>query len=111
MTYQIAHASGPRNWHDADLRLSPPRPQPVRVSVTPEPASGTTSRLFDRRLPAPGSVITRQYKGQLLQVLVCANGFEFEGEVFESLSAVAKRITGNHWNGFQFFRLTDSRRS
>ena len=33
------------------------------------------------------------------------DGFEFEGEVFGSLSAVARKITGQHMNGFHFFRL------
>jgi len=33
------------------------------------------------------------------------SGFEFEGEVFKSLSAVAKAITGQHCNGYHFFRL------
>ena len=33
-------------------------------------------------------------------------GFEYEGEVYKSLSAVAKKITGSHCNGYLFFRLT-----
>ena len=40
-----------------------------------------------------------------MQVQVLANGFEFEGEVYKSLSAVAKAVTGSHCNGFHFFRL------
>jgi hypothetical protein len=38
-------------------------------------------------------------------VRVLDEGFEFEGETFKSLSAVAKKITGQHMNGFLFFRL------
>jgi hypothetical protein len=41
----------------------------------------------------------------VLQVKVLPHGFEYEGEVFTSLSAVAKKITGSHCNGFLFFRL------
>jgi hypothetical protein len=59
----------------------------------------------DGRLPPPGTVITRRYKGAVLQVQVLAEGFEYAGEVFTSLSAVAKEITGSHCNGFHFFRL------
>ena len=33
------------------------------------------------------------------------NGFEFEGDIYKSLSAVAKAITGTHWNGYHFFGL------
>jgi hypothetical protein len=57
------------------------------------------------RLPLPGTLITRQYKGRQIQVKVVADGFEFEGEFYKSLSAVAKKITGSHWNGFKFFNL------
>ena len=60
----------------------------------------------DSRLPPPGTILTRKYKGQDLQVQVLAEGFLFQGQVFGSLSAVAKAITGSHCNGFLFFRLT-----
>ncbi len=53
----------------------------------------------------PGTIITRSYKGQLLQVKVLPKGFEYEGEAYKSLSAVAKKITGSHCNGYLFFRL------
>ena len=37
---------------------------------------------------------------------VRAEGFEYQGQVYPSLSAVAKAITGSHCNGFLFFRIT-----
>ena len=40
-----------------------------------------------------------------MQVRVLADGFEFEGAVHPSLSAVAKAITGSHCNGFLFFMV------
>jgi hypothetical protein len=33
--------------------------------------------------------------------------FECEGRVYRSLSAIAKEVTGTHWNGFGFFGLLD----
>lgn len=88
---------------DADLRLAPPRP---RVNEAQDQVSvGPAQSPPDRRLPAAGTVITRNYKGKRLQVKVLASGLEFEGERFASLSAVAKRITGSHCNGFLFFSL------
>ena len=86
---------------DSDLRLSPPRamPEPAPTRI----ASGTID--LDRRLPPPGTVITRRYKGKMIQVKVLADGFEFGGEFHASLSAVARAITGSHCNGFLFFRL------
>ena len=59
----------------------------------------------DDRLPPPGTVLTRKYKGEVLHVKVRPDGFEYEGAVYTSLSAVARRITGSHCNGYLFFRL------
>ncbi len=90
---------------DADLRLSPPRLK----ATSPMPADSTKTAALhikaDDRLPLPGTIIARPYKGETLQVKVLPDGFEFEGEVFKSLSAVAKKITGSHCNGYLFFRL------
>jgi hypothetical protein len=57
------------------------------------------------RLPPPGNWVERQYEGEIIRVLVLADGFEYEGQRYRSLSAVAKAVTGTHTNGFLFFRL------
>ena len=59
----------------------------------------------DPRIPAAGSVITRDYKGTRLLVTVLEKGFEFEGRSYRSLSAIAKEVTGSHCNGVYFFGL------
>jgi len=64
----------------------------------------------DPRIPAAGSVIEREYKGRRLLVAVLEKGFEFEGRAYRSLSAIAKEVTGTHWNGLHFFGL-DGRRA
>jgi hypothetical protein len=51
-------------------------------------------------------VLTRKYKGGTVQVKVLAQGFEYAGALYSSLSAVAKAVTGSHCNGFLFFGLT-----
>ena len=86
--------------NDADLRLSPPRLEVARPAVL-----APTAAEHDPRLPMPGSVITRKYKGAPLEVKVLADGFQYEGRLYKSLSAVAKIVTGSHANGFHFFRL------
>lgn len=92
----------------AELRSTVPTTRtPVRAATTPVPA--TLPFPADRRLPPPGSVLTRPYKGERLQVTVLAAGFEYAGLVYPSLSAVAKAITGSHCNGFLFFGLTRDR--
>ena len=89
--------------NDADLRMNPPKERPAAPA---ERTSTTVLRINgDQRVPLPGTIITRPYKGETLQVKVLAQGFEFEGEVYRSLSAVAKAITGTHCNGYYFFRL------
>ena len=65
----------------------------------------------DSRLPMPGSIIVKEYRGQTLVVRVLDTGFEYDGRRFASLSAVAKKITDTKWNGFLFFGLTKERNS
>jgi hypothetical protein len=90
--------------NDADLRLRPPKAPPAASELAPASA-GATPAVTDSRIPVPATTITRVYKGQTLQVKVLPSGFEYEGEVFKSLSAVAKKITGSHCSGYLFFRL------
>jgi len=88
--------------NDADLRVTAPR----RPNDGGSPTNKTPARFrVDGRLPMPGTVITREYKGRMLEVTVLPNGFEYEGEVYKALSAVAKAITGTHWNGYHFFGM------
>src|SRR5262245_27401486 len=89
---------------DADLRMNPPLIKAAAVAEGPAPTRVLRFQP-DERLPPPGTVITRKYKGEVLQVKVLPHGFEYEGEVYTSLSAVAKQITGSHCNGFLFFRM------
>lgn len=86
---------------DSDVRLTAPR---TRAATGPKKiASIEISQ--DGRLPMPGAVITRQYKGETIEVRVLPHGFEYEGQVYSTLSAVARKVTGTHWNGYHFFRL------
>ena len=55
---------------------------------------------------APGAVLVRNWKGRELVVKVLDSGFEHEGVLYKSLSAVARAITGAGWNGRLFFGLT-----
>jgi hypothetical protein len=59
----------------------------------------------DPRLPPPGAVLTRLFRGVEHRVTVLESSFEYEGERYPSLSVVARHITGTPWNGFLFFNL------
>jgi site-specific DNA recombinase len=84
---------------DADLRLSPPQPSAASTAAEP-PAPRAQRDQPDGRLPPVGTMLTRPYKGDTLQVQVLADGFLLEGQTYRSLSACAKAITGSHCNGF-----------
>ena len=55
--------------------------------------------------PLPGTQIIREYEGVQHVVTVRADDFEYEGRPYQSLSAIARHITGTRWNGWVFFGL------
>ncbi len=92
---------------DADLRKIAPRDffslGGERVQTTP---GDRNRRQQDSRLPLPGTVLSRQWKGRTILVEVLAKGFRYENRPYSSLSAIAVAITGTRWNGLAFFGLT-----
>ena len=57
----------------------------------------------------PGTWLSRTWHGEVYQVVVLENAFEYRGERFSSLSEIARRITGAHWSGPRFFGLKSPR--
>lgn len=90
--------------NDADLRTTAPKAKDpdAQVAIT---TTATVSFGHDPRLPMPGAILRKAYKGRELVVRVLPRGFEWEGEVYRTLSAAAKAITGTHINGYHFFNL------
>jgi hypothetical protein len=89
---------------DAETRVTAPRKHSndgVKL-VVPEPTAFVD---WDPRLPPPGNIVERQYKGKMIRVIVLQEGFEYEGRRYKSLTAIAKEVSGSHCNGFLFFRL------
>ena len=62
----------------------------------------STSR---RDQPVIGTRIVREWNGETHEVIVVQGGFQYDGRLFRSLTAVAQAITGSHWNGRAFFGL------
>ena len=58
-----------------------------------------------------GTTLVRQWRGHTHTVLVHTDGFEHEGQLYRSLTAIAERITEAHWSGLRFFGLTKRARS
>jgi hypothetical protein len=55
----------------------------------------------------PGTVLGREWNGQMQRVAVLADGFAWNGKIYPSLTKVAFAITGTRWNGPKFFGLRD----
>lgn len=110
-----AQAEGELPEENRQLALAIARDVPLRVRIESAAARGaqdatrnTTTRLtcnHDARLPMPGSLLMKQHKGETHVVKVLDNGFEYNGQVCRSLSAIAQEITGTKWNGFLFFGI------
>jgi hypothetical protein len=73
--------------------------------------AGSMTAAFDqrRRILSPGTVLTREWNGQIHRVMVVDGGFAFDGRAYDSLSTVASAITGTKWNGPRFFGLRDKK--
>ena len=55
----------------------------------------------------PGTRLVRDWHGKGHTVVVLADGFEYDGKHWKSLTAIAKAITGAKWNGPLFFGLSE----
>lgn len=65
----------------------------------------TVPKRKDRRVPIIGTILSRKYRGKTVTVKVLKTGFEYEGQQYGSLSAVARAATGTRWNGMLFFGI------
>jgi Protein of unknown function (DUF2924) len=89
--------------NDAEFRVTAPRPS----AVIADPARTKHLTLPAQRDAglAPGTVLRRTWRDRDVVVTVLPAGFDFGGEMYRSLSAVARAITGTQWNGHVFFGL------
>jgi Protein of unknown function (DUF2924) len=91
---------------DADLRMVAPRDFFVAGGNPIQTTAGDRDRRQpDNRLPLPGTLLSRKWKGQTILVEVLPNGFRHENRHYLSLSAIAVAVTGTRWNGLTFFGL------
>lgn len=76
-----------------------------KVAKEPAPTRGSAEH---QSLPKVGGKIKKTYKGKEIEVKVKADGFEYKGKTYSSLSAAAKAVRGDDTevNGWLFFGLT-----
>lgn len=65
----------------------------------------TPGKLVLPRRIKPGAALVRHFKGVTHRVTVTANGYAYQNRAYESLSEIARAITGTRWNGPRFFGL------
>ena len=91
--------------NDADLRIRAPKnflKEDLDEARTLETRVAPTQ---DPRLPIPGTLLVRRYRGKDIVVRVREDGFEYNGQIHRSLSSAVRAFTGTPWNGFAFFGL------
>jgi hypothetical protein len=77
-------------------------------SDSPEKAGQRALDLSRRTVELrPGTILSREWNGQMQRVAVLPEGFAWDGNTYPSLSQVALAITGTRWNGPRFFGLRD----
>lgn len=93
--------------NDADLRTTAPRVRKASPDAEIRTLVISTKMRANTEL-LPGILIKRDYKDRTIRLTALVEGFEFDGERYRSLTAVAKAITGKHWSGYHFFALRKS---
>jgi hypothetical protein len=68
----------------------------------------TKRRIRADQHPIAGTRLIREYQGIEHCATVTDSGFEYQGQPYKSLSAIARAITGTRWNGWVFFGLRKS---
>jgi hypothetical protein len=83
----------------------------ARTALRPEamPKVEAERRASLPRKLTPGTRLVRDWHGVGHTVTVLESGFEYQGRSWKSLSAIAREITGTHWNGPKFFGLSERR--
>jgi hypothetical protein len=77
----------------------------AKAAKTKPAANSKPARERDPRLPAAGTVLTREHDGKVHEITVLDRGFKYQGKEFKSLSKVAQAITGTIWNGYLWLGL------
>jgi Protein of unknown function (DUF2924) len=89
---------------DADLRIKAPGHLVGAPQQLLEPTLKSRRKPGrDKRLPEPGYILRREFKGQIVVVQVLELGFQYQDRFYRSLSAIARQVTGTQWNGYAFF--------
>jgi len=96
---QVALLRGALAWH---TQMGPAAQTEVAQLFRRRPRQASSA---PTALLAPGTRLLREWQGQTHHVTVLADGFEYAGLNYKSLTAIARQITGTAWSGPLFFGL------
>lgn len=88
-----------------ELRFGGLSPESEHYLASLLPKAGKAKQVPPRRLKA-GTRLLRTWQGRTHTVTVADPGFIYDGQTYNSLSLIARRITGTQWSGPAFFGLT-----
>jgi hypothetical protein len=93
------------------LKRSKGKTTPLKATAgaaqTTSKATGKEGKTRDPRLPKVGTILRKEWRGREYEVTILADGFEYAGTTYRSLSKVANEITGTTWNGFLWMGLVE----
>ncbi len=90
---------------DSFVRAQVPRGGVPETTAVQEAVPSRPKTIRHPRLPSPGTVISRVWRGRELRLLVLPDGYELDGIRYESLSEAARAATGARWSGWLFWGL------
>jgi len=102
---ELAYGSLPEDAQNKAKELAQEYDPINNKTLRPDKGAEKRCVLRDRRLPLPGTIITKNYKGTDIRVKILEKGFEYNGKIYRTLTAIAKEVTGSHWNGYLFLNL------
>ena len=107
IAYRMQVLAGGSNTSESEVNLAI-RIAKEKLKIS---GSGTLNRKVNL-IPPSGSVIKTFYKNEEYFVKVIDDGlisgetkFDYKGQIYKSLSAIATEIAGTRWNGYTFFKL------
>ncbi len=80
-----------------------------RLQISAQSEASPAKKRRPRPSFKPGTRLVREWHGVTHTVVILADGVEWRGQRYRSLSVVARAITGAHWSGPRFFGLSEAR--
>lgn len=90
-------------WEDKYGELSPEIQRKINRLVAQYEKTLVVEKSDSALKISEGTKLVREFKGQRHAVTVISSGYEYNGQSYKSLSAIANEITGTRWNGKKFF--------